>query len=544
MDGHDAIAAALAGQGIDTMFGVLGDGNLFIAESMMRNHGLHYVAATHEANAVSMAEGWGRAAGRLGVATCTHGPGLTNTMTALVEGGRNRTPMLIVAGDTPRADRHHLQNLDQHALVAAAGAGFEAILSRDTIATDVANAVRRAHAERRPIVLNVPLDIEWETDVELTDVARVEPLSMAVDPDPASLDAAVGILASANRPIVLAGRGAVHADAHDALVALAEALGAPLATTLLGSGYFADDPWNLGIHGTLSHPVAQEVMASADCIVTFGASLNRFTTDQGMLFRGKRIVQCDLDPAQIGAVVPIDAGVVGDAARVATTITDWLAEADHTPSSFRSPELADRLAAFDPADAFEDRSVEGAIDPRTFTLQLDRVLPADRTLVVDAGRFMLNALTLTVPDPLSLITTHGFGAIGLGMSNAIGAGVARRDRPTVLAIGDGGFMMGGMVEFHTAVEHNVDLIVVLYNDGSYGAEHIQLYRKEMDTKASLHHWPNIPEVMTSLGATSVVVDKPGDLDAVAEAIEGRQPGQPVFIEAKLDPDMVSAITDH
>ena len=164
--------------------------------------------------------------------------------------------------------------------------------------------------------------------------------------------------------------------------------------------------------------------------------------------------------------------------------------------------------------------------------------------MVDAGRFMLNALTLTVPEPEALITSHGFGAIGLGMGNAIGAAVGRPGRPTVLAVGDGGFMMGGLTEFHTAVEHNLDLIVLLYNDGSYGAEHIQLYRKDMDTKASLHHWPDFPAVMTSLGAKAVVVEKAADLDAAAEAVERRRPGQPVLIEAKLDPDMVSAITDH
>ncbi|MDH3682894.1 MAG: thiamine pyrophosphate-binding protein, partial [Acidimicrobiia bacterium] len=496
------------------------------------------------ANAVLMAEGWGRAAGRLGVATCTHGPGLSNTITALIEGVRNRTPLLLVTGDTPVADRDHLQNLDQHALVAPTGAGFEPIRSSDTIAANVATAIRRARVERRPIVLNVPMDIEWETDVVLVPLDPVQPVANAVEPDPAALDVAVGILASANRPIVLAGRGAVHAGARPALIALAEALGAPLATSLLGSGYFTGDPWNLGIYGTLSHPVAQEAIASADCVITFGASLNYFTTDQGMLLRGKRVIQCDLDPARIGSTVPIDAGVVGDATKVAETITAWLAEAGHTPSSFRSPALADQLAAFDASEVFDDRSTEGAIDPRTFTLRLDTILPEDRTLVVDAGRFMLNALTLSVPDPLSLITTHGFGAIGLGMSNAIGAGIARPNRPTVLAIGDGGFMMGGMGEFHTAVEHNVDLIVVLYNDGSYGAEHIQLYRKQMDTKASLHHWPDLPTVMTSLGAKSVVVEKESDLDAVADAVQNRRPGQPLFIEARLDPDMVSAITSH
>lgn len=541
MDGHDAIAKALVDQGIDTMFGVLGDGNLFIAESMMRNHGLHYVAATHEANSVLMAEGWGRATGRLGVATVTHGPGLTNTITALVEGTKNRTPLLLIAGDTPVADRDHLQNLDQHALVMATGAGFEPIRSSETIAADVAHAVRRAHAERRPIVLNVPLNIEWEQDVVLEPVGRVTPLPMATEPDPVALDLALGILASATRPIVLAGRGAVVSGAHDALVRLAERLGAPLATSLLGTGYFADDDCNLGICGTLSHSIAGEAIASADCIITFGASLNRFTTDQGLLFRDKRVIQCDLDPTLIGSTIPIDAGVVGDATKTADTMTAWLEEAGHQPSSFRSAELQEQLAARDPYQSFKDQSADQTVDPRTFTLRLHEILPIDRTVVVDAGRFMIDALTLPVPDPLSLITSHGFGAIGLGMSNAIGASVARPNRPTVFMAGDGGFMMGGLTEFHTAVEHNLDLIVVVYNDGSYGAEHIQLYRKNMDTKASLHHWPDLPEVMTSLGARSVVISNLDDIDAAAKAVEERRPGQPVFIEVKVDPDMISSI---
>ncbi|MGH1493778.1 MAG: thiamine pyrophosphate-binding protein [Acidimicrobiales bacterium] len=544
MNGQDAIASALAGQNIETMFGVLGDGNLFVAESMMRNHGLHYVAATHEANAVCMAEGWGRAAGRLGVATITHGPGLTNTLTALVEGCRNRTPMLVLAGATPVAARHHLQNIDQHAIVVSAGAGFEPIRSVATIAEDVAVAVRRAHAERRPIVLNMPLDIQWEQDVELGSITPWTVLETAMAPDPTALDAAVGILATANRPLVLAGKGAVAAGAHDALVALAQRLGAPLATTVLGSGYFKDDPYNLGIFGTLTHDGAAEAIASADCVITFGAGLNQHTTDSGRLLQGKRVIQCDIDPARIGSSVPIDAGVCGDAKSTAETIVEWLDAAEHKPSVFRSDDLAKSLAAFDPASAYQDLSRSGAIDPRTFTHQMDRILPDERTVVVDAGRFMLHALTLPVPEPSSLVTSHGFGAIGLGMSNAIGAAVAKPSRPTVLCVGDGGFMMGGLAEFHTAVEHNLDLIVLLYNDGSYGAEHIQLWRKEMDTKASLHHWPDFPSVLTALGGKVVQVSGLSDIEAAAEAINNRTPGQPVVIEATLDPDMVSSIMGH
>ena len=109
MLGHDAVAQALVDHGVDTVFAVLGDGNLFIGENLQRQHGTNLIGATHEANAVCMAEGWAKASGKLGVASVTHGPGLTNTITALVEGVKNETPMLVVAGDTPVENEQHLQ---------------------------------------------------------------------------------------------------------------------------------------------------------------------------------------------------------------------------------------------------------------------------------------------------------------------------------------------------------------------------------------------------------------------------------------------------
>ena len=141
MLGHDAVAQALVDHGVDTVFAVLGDGNLFIGENLAREHGVNLISATHEANAVLMAQGWAKATGRLGVATVTHGPGLTNTITALVEGAKNETPILVVAGDTPIEQEQHLQNLDQHALVTATGAGFQPVRNAETIAEDVSTAV-------------------------------------------------------------------------------------------------------------------------------------------------------------------------------------------------------------------------------------------------------------------------------------------------------------------------------------------------------------------------------------------------------------------
>ena len=543
MLGHDAVAQALVDHGVDTVFGVLGDGNLFIGENLQRQHEVNFVGATHEANAVCMAEGWAKATGRLGVATVTHGPGLTNTITALVEGVKNETPMLLVAGDTPIENEQHLQNLDQHALVVATGAGFQPVRNVETIAEDVSTAVRRAHAERRPIVVNVPLNIEWdEVDYEPRPALNSPPVRLAPDPD--QLESALGIIASSARPVILAGRGAVLSGAREVLIELGDALGAPLATSLLGTGFFSDQPFNLGIHGTLSHEVAGETLAMADCLIVFGASLNFFTTDYQSLLAGKRVVHVNLDPTHIDRHATVAAGVVGDATVVAEAMIALLKEAEHQPSSFRTADLEKKLQEFDLSDSYEDKSYDGAVDPRTLTRQLDAGLPQDRQVVVDAGRFMLDALTMSVPNPRDLVTSHGFGAIGLGMSTAIGAAVAHPTRPTVLCIGDGGYMMGGLTELSTAVHLGLDLIVVVYNDGSYGAEHIQLVTKGMDPAASLHEWPDFCAVAESMGCDTAKITSLDDIDAALEVVKNRQPGRPVLIEASTDPDVVSAIYGH
>ncbi len=539
MKGHDAIAQALHDQGVDTCFGVVGDANVFIVDSMVRNHGVRYLAAAHESSAVQMAIGFARVTARVGVATVTHGPGLTNTITALVEGVRSNTPLLLVCGDTALVDRHHLQKIGQRELVLATGAGFEPIRAGATIAADVAQAMRRAQAERRPIVLDIAYDIEFE-DVELEARAMVEPTALGLAPDPVALDRAVGIIASATRPLILAGRGAVLSGAGDALTRLATRLGAPVATTLMGNGLFRGDPFDLGIFGTLATTVASEVIASADCIVAFGAGLNDMTTYSGSLLAGKAVVHVDIDPSRIGLLSRVDAAVVGDATRVADTIVSWLDEAEHKPSGSRSPELERRLRDFAPAGEFVDRSTDTTVDPRTLTLRLNALLPTPRTVVVDGGRYMLNALRITPSDPMAFVTSTSFGSIGLGLGHAIGAAVGRPDQTTVLLAGDGGFMMGGLVELNTAVQAGLDLIIVLYDDGSYGAEHIQFHNKNMDPSLSLQRWPAFADVAQAMGAVGVTVHNLDELALAAEAVAARH--GVVLIDVKLDPQMISETT--
>jgi acetolactate synthase I/II/III large subunit len=314
-----------------------------------------------------------------------------------------------------------------------------------------------------------------------------------------------------------------------------------VATTLMANGLFRGEPFNLGIFGTLASTVGSEAIASADCVIAFGAGLNDMTTYSGTLLEGKRVVHCDIDPARIGLLARYDAALVGDAGRVADTIVAWLDEAEHKPSGFRSPELELRLRDHDRASDFVDRSTANSVDPRTLTLRLDQLLPERRTLVYDGGRYMVHALQLTPNDPMSFVTSTSFGSIGLGLGHAIGAAAAHPDRPTVLLAGDGGFMMGGLVELNTAIQSGRDMIIVIYNDGSYGAEHIQFHNKNMDPGLSLHRWPSFAAVAQAMGAVGITVHNLDELDALLPAALAELRGV-VLVDVKLDPQIISTHT--
>jgi acetolactate synthase I/II/III large subunit len=534
---HEAAARSFADQGIDTIFGLIGDGNLYMMDSFQRAAGGTYYSFANEASGVLAASGYASTSGKLGVATVTHGPAFTNTVTPLIEGVKSHTPILLIAGDTAVLDRENLQNISQRDITIAAGAGFEQVRAPGTIAEDVATAVRRAWAERRPIVLNVPVEFQWqEVDYTPAPVRHIAP--QAVAPDPAVLEEAVGLIAGSNRPIVLAGQGAANAEARAALVRLAHRIGAPLATTLRGRELFLGEPHNLGIFGTLSHEVALDAISQADLVIAFGASLNYLTADRGGTLAGKKIVQVDTERAALNQFSPIHLGIVGDSVTAAAGLVELLDEAEVKPTGFASPQLAERLASYHGAE-YADMSTEHTVDIRTAVRMIDQVLPGDRTFVTDVGRFMVTALAnVHVREPRAYVHTASFGAIGLGMANAIGAYFGAPGRPVLLVTGDGGFMLGGLTEFSAAVRHGADVVVCVLNDGAYGAEHIQFRRKDMDPAISTFPWPDLGPIATDLGGRGFTVHNVEELAAALHAIETRD--RPVLIDIKIDPDKVTA----
>jgi len=525
---YQNIAQSLKDHGVETIFGLMGDANLFMVDSFVRDCSGRFVPAAHEGSSVLMALAYTHVADKVGVATVTHGPALTNCMTALTEGARGHIPMVLLAGDTPVANPRHLQSIDQREVVKATGAGFEQMRTPETVAMDVARAFYRAQVERRPIVLNMPADFMWREAAHTPSVLDVFTAPGGVA-EGEILDNAIGMIASARRPLILAGAGAVKA--REEIVKLADRLEAHLATTLKAKGLFKDHPYNIDIFGTLSTPAAYELIAQSDCIICFGASLHDFTTDQGKLMKDKRIVQIDVTPTAIGGGLHPDAALVADAGLTAETILYWLNEAEIPASGF-TRDLD--IAKLTEHPIGPNKTAEGCVNYIHALERLEEVLPKDRLLVTDGGRFMTEVwVRLSVQGPKSFVATTNFGSIGIGLQEAIGAGVAAPEKPVVMFTGDGGFMMGGINEFNTAVRLGLDLIVIVANDSAYGAEHIQFIDRKMDPSLTEFHWPSFAEIGASLGGQGYTVRNNAELEEALAAIPNRT--GPMMIELKLDP---------
>lgn len=527
---YQVFAAALAEHGVDTVFGLMGDANLhYIA--VYRDGGGRFVPVVHEGGAVGMADAYARVSGRLGVASVTHGPALTNTLTFLVEAARSRTPLLLLTGDTPE-EPLHFQRVDIPGFATTAGAGFERVHNPSTVVRDLNRACQRAVAERRPVVLDLPYDLLTQDAGGQLAVRR--PVSTAAAaPDADAVDRAVRLLTSAHRPIVLAGRGAVAAGARAELVGLADRVGAPLATTMLGKDYFAGEPANLGVFGGLSDRLAGTTIVRSDCVIAFGAGLNGWTTFEGGLTQGKRIIHVDADPAALGAHTQVDAPVVGDARLVAAALNAALDNAGHRADRTWRAGIEAAVAARTPHADVGDGSGPDTVDIRSAMIRLDELLPRERTLVSDIGRFLVGTWPyLHVTRPEKFVIMGAFGSIGLGMAGAIGATVATPGQLGVAVFGDGGFMMH-LAEFTTAVRQELPIVVVVLNDGAYGAEHFKLSAWGMNPDYTLNTWPDLAELARAMGGDGLTVRTLTDLDAVPRIVAGLT--GPVLLDVRIDP---------
>ena len=274
-----AIGQTLHRLGGDVVFGLMGSGNLAVTNAIVAAGG-RFVSARHETGALCMADGYARVSGRLGVASVHQGPGLTNAITGLTEAAKSRTPLILLAADTPAAQLRSNFKIDQDALVESVGAVAERVHGPATAVADVTRAVRTRGRRAARGRADAPARRPGRRGRADRAAAVAGAAAGAAG---ATCSAVADLLARAERPAIIGGRGAVLSGAGPALRRLGELSGAILATSAVANGLFADDPFAVGISGGFATPTGQRLLAEADVIVAFGASLNIWTTRHGAL---------------------------------------------------------------------------------------------------------------------------------------------------------------------------------------------------------------------------------------------------------------------
>ncbi len=531
----DVVGATIAATGVTDAFGVLGSGNLVVTNALC-SAGARFHHARHEGGAIGMADGYARVSGRLGVCSVHQGPGLTNTMTGLTEAAKSRTPLLVLAGEAPAAALNSNFRIDQPGLVESVGAIADRVHGPASAADDAQRAYQRAIIERRPVVLMLPIDIQPQPPTALRPTQPPLPPLPAPAPSPEAIAAVTELLARAQRPAIIAGRGAVLAGARDELERLGKLIGAVLATSAPANGLFTGLPYALGISGGFASRFAAQLLPQADVVLVAGASVNHWTTRHGELIApGAKVAQLDVEPAAIGRNRPADLAVVGDAAAAARQLADALERSGHHATGFRTPELAREIAAHGWLDdSFEDATTTDGIDPRTLSIALEQRLPADKTVAVDSGHSLgYPAMFLSVPDAHAWVFPNGFQAVGLGLGTAIGAAIARPDRLTVAAIGDGGAFMA-LAELETAARLGLKLLVVIYDDRAYGAEVHHFAPMGHDVSRVQFPDADLAGIARACGAHAATIRRSLELDVVDAWLEETDP-RPLVLDAKVNP---------
>ena len=513
----DVLAQAFAAEGVDTLFTLMGDANMYWSAAMADNQATRLIHARHEHCAVAMADGYARATGKVGVASVTCGPGYTQIMTALVMAARGNAPVVVFSGDAPIGVPWYMQQIDQAPLALATGAHFIPIRTVDRALDNVREAFYVARAERRPVVLSIPLDLQKEAfprRADYTPSTDLVPRSQVVMPDPALVDEVVAMISASERPVVIGGRGAVWSGARGTLESLAEESGALLATTLLAKGLFDGNPFALDIAGGFSSDLTRELFAESDLVIAAGAGLGHYTTDGGHLYPNAKVVQIDTSPRGMWqGLRTADLHIKADARATAEAIAGRLRERGIRRPGWRSNAVAARIASNTP-DSREFPVTPGTLDPRPVVRELDAAVPKDWDIVVAGGHcFSISMTHLQGRQAGKYHTPLDFGAIGSGLSAAIGVAVARGNDRVMLIEGDGSLYQH-IQELETLRRHGLKLLICVLNDGGYGAETHKFRATGGNPMHATHGRGDIAAIARGFGLNAATVTEMGQFDSL------------------------------
>jgi acetolactate synthase-1/2/3 large subunit len=537
---YDAMANAFIKEGTTTLFGLLGDGQMTWWSAMSKYPELKIVDVRDEGSAVTMAEGWGMATGKIGVASATQGPGLARMTTALIVATRSHTPLVVYTSKTPANNEFVAQHMNQDQLVTATGAGYIEVLNPSYAENAVRDAFYRARLESRPIVLCCPIDVQkMECQADFEDYRPSSEMfsgQQAIRPDLERLREAADIIRKSKKPVLVLGRGAMSPAAKAAANKLAERIGALVATTLVAKGTLAESEYHVGVSGLFSSREVMQLFEEADCVVAVGARLSTHTLAGGYLYPKARFVHIDVQPHVVmGSDRGADCYVQGDATATLQEIGEVLEREEVRGQGYRTGEVR-RILSHAGRDPAEYEIEAGTVDPREAMQVLDQKLPAEMNLVSSGNAHACSFRVMLMKRRRGLqIYVTSFGCIGQALATGVGAALGAGG-PLVCLDGDGGALQN-IQELDTVARLNLKFLYVVVNDEAYGAEYHKLRAHERDQMLSFVRSPDFAEVGRGFGCrgkTARTLDELGY--AVDEFLSGEGP---MVIDLRISRNVVS-----
>ena len=531
--------------GVEHIFGLLGEGNLNLVLACEKN-GQKWIALRHEMASVVAAESYSQSKG-LGVAFVTHGPALLNALNPLVAGLKSNTSIVLVTGEINESNTSAPQWCDQRTIVQSLGIKYFRVNGSESALNVIVEAFNFAVRERVPVVLAIPTDMQTlpHKDFEAVDdmfYRNESILESELDSSSATIleievkddqmSRIVKLIEASQFPVILAGRGAFHAK--NELDGLGQKIGALMATTLLGTGFFADSDWGIGFVGGFQRKFTYEFLMRADLILVFGASLNQFTLGYSDVLKQKTLISINLKKGLVEGKLKNLHEIVGDSARTARTLIHNLVVQQ---TGFRSEEVRKEIYDFDIESEFEDKSGEYGLDSRRISCFLDEQVPLPRGLTADLGYFTSEPVKIIdVTNPRHFAWPLSFGSIGVGVSSAIGLSYANPHLPIICAIGDGG-LMSCIQELDTVSRYNLPIVIAVFNDSSYNVEYQFLTEMKDNLSISIFDDRSFADIASAFGIRSYEARKISDLTALSDSL--RKIDRPVLIDFKVDRNIIT-----
>lgn len=518
---YEVLADTFINESVDHCFALLGDANMNWAAAMA-DRGCQFTYVRDEHCAVAAAMAWSRSNGRVGVASVTCGPGVTQILTALPAAVRASIPLIVFVGETPVSKKWHNQQIEHRPFIEACGARYLSLHDTSLMPSAIRDAFVEAKSDRLPIVIGVPFDLQeslWTHDITPLDAsADVMPTVTPLAPHVDDVVRAAKLIAQSVRPVVMAGLGVVESGAIESCKRLADQLGALLATTLPARGAFYDHAFSIGIAGGFSSETARRCLQEADLVVAIGCSLAQHNSDNGKLFEAAKVLHIDISPRTFSqGRAAAEHHFRSDARLGVDALCEQLNShktMSATSAAWRTQALADEIQN-SPADNFDYPIEEDLHDPRAVVAQLNRVLPKDWYLVNSSGHCSYFFAQMPGRSVENFLTIREYGAIGNGIAFAIGAAVANPDKTIVLFDGDGSLLMH-VQELETIRRHKLNILICLLNDGAYGSEIHKLRAEGLNEQGAVFGRPDFAAIANGFGIRGSVVQDLNELKSELE----------------------------